>query len=49
MQAAEPKAQKVDPKYEVILNEADCFYRMSQKTKNKDDAKKGHGPAGPLS
>ncbi|MGO9113503.1 MAG: hypothetical protein ACLP9L_30090 [Thermoguttaceae bacterium] len=32
---------KIDPKYEVILNEADCFYKMSQKTKSKDDAKKG--------
>ncbi len=29
---------KVHPKYEVILNEADCFYRMAQKTKSKDDA-----------
>ncbi|MEI8375580.1 MAG: hypothetical protein WCJ35_22390 [Planctomycetota bacterium] len=34
-------AKKLDPKYEVILNEADCFFRMVQKTKSKDDAKKG--------
>ena len=32
---------KPHPKYEVILNEADCFYRWSQKTKSKEDAKKG--------
>ena len=31
----------IDPKYEVIVNEADCFLRMAQKTKSKDDAKKG--------
>ena len=34
---------KIDPKYEVILNEVDCFSRLAQKTKSKDDehAKKG--------
>ena len=31
----------IDPKYDVVLNEADCFLRMAQKTKSKDDAKKG--------
>jgi hypothetical protein len=36
------KASKsVEPKYDIILNEADCFYRWTQKTKSKDDAKKG--------
>jgi hypothetical protein len=41
---ADPKTsdpKKIDPKYDVILNEADCFYRMSQKTKSKEDAKTG--------
>jgi len=35
------EAKKLDPKYEVILNEADCFLRMAQKTKSKDNAKTG--------
>ena len=30
---------KLDPKYEVILNEAECFYRMAMKNKNKDEGK----------
>ena len=30
---------KVDPKYDVILNEADCFYRWAEKNKGKDDAR----------
>ena len=34
-------ALKIDPKYEVILNEVDCLLRLAQKTKSKDDAKKG--------
>ena len=39
--SANPDPKKIEPKYEVIWNEAECFYRMSQKTKSKDDAKKG--------
>ena len=48
--SADPKikdAKRIDPKYEVILNEADCFYRMAQKTKNKDNAKTGLDLLGP--
>lgn len=37
--APSSSAIKVDPKYEVIWYEADCFYRMAQKTKSKDDAR----------
>ena len=32
---------KPHPKYEVILNEAECFYKWSLKTKSKDNAKTG--------
>jgi hypothetical protein len=39
--AKSPAGKQVNPKYEVIYNEADCFYRMWQKNKSKDDAKKG--------
>jgi hypothetical protein len=35
-------SKQVDPKYEVIVNEAECFYRMYLKTNNKPDAKKGY-------
>jgi tetratricopeptide (TPR) repeat protein len=35
------EAKKVDPKYDVILNEADCFYKLAQKTKSKEDARTG--------
>jgi hypothetical protein len=34
-------AAALDPKYEVILNEADCFFKLSQKNKSKDLAKRG--------
>jgi tetratricopeptide (TPR) repeat protein len=34
-------AAGVNPKYDVIVNEADCFYKWSQKTKTKADAQKG--------
>ena len=32
-------AGKVEPKYEVIYSEAECFYRLAQKNKSKDDGK----------
>jgi len=38
---------KVNPKYEVIFNEADCFYRMSQKTNNKEEVRKAMELLGP--
>ena len=36
---APPDAKRIDPKYDVILNEADCFFRMAQKSQSKDEAK----------
>ncbi len=38
---ADKDPKKVHPKYEVVLNEADCFLKMAQKTKNKDHARTG--------
>ena len=32
-------AGKLDPKYEVILNEAECFFLWAQKMNNKDEGK----------
>jgi tetratricopeptide (TPR) repeat protein len=42
LERAKPGAgRQVDPKYEVLLNEADCLFRMAQKTKNQQHAREG--------